>query len=497
MKSQTQRKRSLAASLALVAACLVVFGAVLRHSFINFDDNLYVYDNLSVRSGLTRAGLVWALTSVDVFYWQPLTWLSHMLDCQLFGLQAGWHHLANLLFHAANSVLVFSVFRRLTGEFWKSAALAGLFALHPLRVESVAWVSERNDVMGAFWFLLVIWLYQRHAERPGRGRYLLVLTTLILGLMTKPMLVTAPLLLLLLDWWPLRRNALPEKLPMVALALISSFITYVGLQRLGSVNWGATIPLPHRVANALVSYASYLELTFWPHGLAVLYPYRMVIPWWQAAGAGLLMAVLTFVALWYGRQRPYLIVGWLWFVVGLVPAIGLVQAGRQSMADRFTYLPSLGMGLVVVWGSAELLGKRRRLAAALYATTLLVCAAASWRQVAVWQNSVTLFSHTIQVTRDNAVAEHHLAVAFEEEGSLEDALPHYAAAVRILPEYFIAQNGYALALERRGDTDGAIEHFRAALRFWPSYVEARDHLDRLELRRSLSATSRPERVNLY
>ena len=167
------------------------------------------------------------------------------------------------------------------------------------------------------------------------------------------------------------------------------------------------------------------------------------------------------------------------------------------MADRFTYLPSLGMGLVVVWGSAELLGKRRRLAAALYATTLLVCAAASWRQVAVWQNSVTLFSHTIQVTRDNAVAEHHLAVAFEEEGSLEDALPHYAAAVRILPEYFIAQNGYALALERRGDTDGAIEHFRAALRFWPSYVEARDHLDRLELRRSLSATSRPERVNLY
>jgi tetratricopeptide (TPR) repeat protein len=488
----THWKRTLTVSLGLIAACLLVFGAVLQHSFINFDDNAYIYDNQWVRSGLTWAGFAWAFTTVDLFYWQPLTWLSHMIDCQIFGLQAGWHHLFNLLFHAANSVLVFLVFRRLTGAFWRSAALAGLFALHPLRVESVAWASERNDVLGAFWFLLVLWLYQRHAERPGGRRYLLVLAALLLGLMSKPMLVMVPVLLLLLDGWPLRRKAFAEKLPMVPLALISSFLTYLAVQRLGFVNWGATIPLSHRIANALVSYVSYLELTFWPHDLALPYPYRMVIPWWQTAGAVFLLAALTAAALWYGRQRPYLTMGWLWFAVGLVPAIGLVQAGRQAMADRFTYLPCLGLGLIVVWGAAELLKDRPRLGAFLYAITLLGCATASRRQLAVWQNSVTLFSHALQVTHDNLTAERHLAVALEEQGRFAEALPHYAAAVRIEPSYFFAQNEYALALERRGDTEAAAEHFRAALRYCPWYVEARNNLNRLERQKSALASNSNE-----
>jgi tetratricopeptide (TPR) repeat protein len=480
LTSQTSRKSTLTICLGLAAACLVVYGAVLRHSFINFDDGVYVSDNPWVRSGFTRAGLVWAFTTVDVFYWQPLTWLSHMLDCQLFGLQAGWHHLTNLLLHAANSVLVFLVFRRLTGAFWRSAALAALFALHPLRVETVAWVAERNDVLSVFWFLVVLWVYHWHSRQPGAVRYLLFLAALVLGLMSKPTLVTAPVLLLLLDWWPLGRRAFEEKLPVLPLAALSSFITYVGVWKLGSVNWGATIPLPHRIANALISYAAYLELTFWPHDLALPYPYRMVIPWWQTAGAALLLAALTFAALWYGRQRRYLAVGWLWFVVGLIPAIGLVQVGRQGMADRFTYLPCLGLGIILIWGGAELLQKRRALAVSFLATALLGCAVASWRQVALWQNSITLFAHTVRVTRHNAQGERQLGMALLAEGRFAEALPHYAAAIQIEPSFFLAQNEYGIALEHQGNSEGAAKHFRAALQYWPQLEVARDHLYRLE-----------------
>jgi protein O-mannosyl-transferase len=490
LTSQTSRKRTLAVCLGLAAACLVVFGAVLRHSFINFDDGAYVSDNPWVRSGFTRAGMVWAFTTLDDFYWQPLTWLSHMLDCQLFGLQAGWHHLTNLSLHAANSVLVFLVFRKLTAAFWRSAALAALFALHPLRVETVAWVAERNDVLSIFWFLVALWLYYWHSQQPGSVRYLLFLAALVFGLMSKPTLVTAPLLLLLLDWWPLRRKAFPEKLPVLPLAALSSFITFVGTWRLGTVNWGAAIPLPHRIANALISYTAYLELTFWPHDLALPYPYRMLIPWWQTAGAALLLAAVTVAALWYGRRRPYLAVGWLWFVVGLIPAIGLVQVGRQAMADRFTYLPCLGLGMVLIWGGAELLQKRRAVAVSLLAAAVLACAVVSRRQVAVWQDSVTLFSHTVRVTRHNALGERQLGLALLAEGRFADALPHYAAAVQIEPSYFLAQNEYGDVLEHQGDPKGAAAHFRAALNSWPQFEAARAHLYRLE-HRDLISSGRP------
>jgi len=467
----------------------MVFGAVVRHSFINFDDNAYVYENPWVRTGLTRAGLIWAFRTIDDFYWQPLTWFSHMFDCQFFGLRAGWHHLHNLLLHTLNSVMVFLVFRRMTGAFWRSAALAGLFAVHPLRVESVAWVSERNDLLAGFWFLVLLWAYQWHAERPGMGRYLAVLASLVLGLMSKPTLVTAPLLLLLLDTWPLRRRAIAEKLPMVPVIAASMFVTYVGLQRLGTVNVGAAIPLPHRIANALVSYTTYLELSFWPHNLALPYPYRADIPSWQAIAAAFLLAVLTFVMVWWGRERTYLFVGWCWFVVGLVPVIGVVQAGAQSMADRFLYLPGLGLGIAAVWGAAEIFEKRRAVAAVVYACLLLGGAIISRQQVAVWRNSVTLFAHSAQVTRNNAIAERQLAAGLEEEGNFAGALPHYSEAVRIAPEYYIAQAGYALALERNGNTAAAVEHFRAALKYFPDFPIARDHLSHLE-RQTFGATTR-------
>lgn len=482
MKLPSSRYLTFSICLTLAIVCWIVFGGVRHNGFINFDDPGYISDNPWVRPGFTRAGVVWAFTNIDQGYWHPLTWLSHMLDCQIFGLDAGFHHLVNLLFHTVNAILVFVVFHRLTGAFWKSAALAVLFAVHPQRVESVAWAAERKDVLSAFWFLLTLWLYLRYAAQPARWRYFLVLITLTLGLMSKPMLITLPFLLLLLDWWPLRRRAFAEKLPMIPLVLISTLITSATIHRLGAVNWGAGVPLPHRIANALIAYVSYLKLTVWPHRLALPYPYRIVIPKWQIAGAVLLLGGLTGAALWYGRRRPYLAVGWLWFMAALTPAIGLVQVGRQSMADRFTYLPCLGLGLIVVWGTADLLRNRASLAAGLCISAAIGLAVASSRQVALWHDSVTLFSHAVAATSDNATAERQLAAALEDEGRLNDALPHYAAAVRIEPGFFVAQSGFAAALERHGDTPGAIEHFRAAVHYCPACTDAKIRLDELEQR---------------
>lgn len=458
-------------SLVLVALCLIVFGQVIRFDFINFDDTS-VYSNPQVYGGLTRADIVWALTSIDFPYWQPLTWLSHMAVCQAFGLNAGWHHAVNLLLHIANTLLVFWVFRGLTGAFWRSAILAALFAVHPLRVESVAWVIERKDLLSGFWFLATLWTYLRYAAQPSRGRYLLVLGCMALGLMAKPMLVTVPFLLLLLDYWPLGRRAFAEKLPMFAMAAASCFISYAGSVRLGAINWGASLPLATRAANALVSYLQYLRLTFWPRNLAILYPYPASIPLWHAAAAAILLAGITAIAIWQRARRPYLFVGWLWFVIGLGPVIGLVQVGRQAYADRFTYIPHIGLLLAVIWAAAS----AKRLAAWAAAILILTASAASWRHTQVWRDSVALMSDGLTVTENNCTLEHHLAIALEGRGRFDEALPHHAEAVRIEPSYFIAQASYGIALERRGESARAAEHLAEAVRRFSEYPDARYHL---------------------
>jgi tetratricopeptide (TPR) repeat protein len=470
------KRREILVSIALAAACLAVFGQAARFGFLNFDDNAYVYENPWVRHGLTASGVVWAFRAIDYFYWQPLTWISHMLDCQFFGLRPGWHHLMNILFHAANSALVFLIFHRLTRAFWRSAVLAGIFALHPLRLESVIWIAERKDVLSAFWFLLTVWAYLWFVERPSARRYACVLAAFACGLMSKPMLITTPVLLLLVDYWPLRRRAWGEKLPMAIMAALALAITYAGTARMQAINWAAHVSLAHRAANALVSYAGYLRLAFWPHHLAILYPYRISIPWWEPAACAVLLAAVTFTAICWRNQRPYLLFGWLWFLVGLVPAIGIVQVGRQAMADRFTYLPLIGLAVMGIWGAADLLGKRRKTAAAVAAAGLAACGAASLGHIGAWRDSITVFSNAIAATGENAAAEHYLAAALEERGRFDEALPHHAAAVRIEPDYFIAQGAYALALERRGDLAAAADHFAAALRYFPEYPEARDHL---------------------
>ncbi len=471
------RRRWLVA-LTLIAACLIVYGQALHFGFINFDDPGYVTENQWVRPGLTAGGLRWAFTTIDYYYWQPLTWISHMIDCQFFGLRAGWHHLSSLLLHIANALILFDILMRLTAAFWRSALAAALFALHPLRIESVVWIAERKDPLSGFFFLAAIWFYLGYAQRPSRGRYYLVIGVFILGLMCKPTVMILPLILLLLDWWPLGRRAFAEKLPMIGLSALSSLVTSVATARLGVINWGGSFSLGQRIANALVSYARYLELSFWPHDLAILYPFRVTVPLWQTALAALLLAGVTGLALWQARRRPYLIVGWLWFAIGLLPASGVVtQVGWQGMADRFTYLPHIGLLVAVVWGAADLLSMHRRSATVLSAAAVALLAIAAFRHVPVWRDSLAVFTNAVAVTHGNPGAQHFLAAALDDGGRFDEAFTHHAEAARLEPSYLIMAYSYGMALERRGQTGAAIEQFQRALRYFPNYPDARRHLE--------------------
>jgi tetratricopeptide (TPR) repeat protein len=480
-------------ALALVAACIVVFGRVVHFDFLNYDDNAYITDNQWIRGGLTAAGIRFAFLTIDYpSYWHPGTWLSHMIDCQLFGLNPGGHHLTNLLLHITNTLLVFAVFRRLTGALWRSAILAVLFAVHPLRIESVAWVAERKDLLSGFWFLVTLWAYCRFTQRPSGIRYLLVLASLAIGLMCKPMLVATPFILLLLDYWPLRRIAFAEKLPMFMLAAISSFLAYLGSVRIATVNWGAHLPLGLRLSNALISYPRYLKMAIWPKGLALLYPYPLSISTWQVAASVSLLVVLTAALVWFGRHRRYLAVGWLWFIVGLGPVIGIVQVGRQALADRFTYIPLIGLFIVVIWGMADVLRQRRQWAVALAGVAILGYGAAAWSYVPVWRNSVTVFGNTLTVTRSNPAAEHYYAAALDGRGLYDESFPHHAAAAELDPGSFVAQCSYGKALERRGDLVAAAGHYQAAIRIVPAFADARFHLGLALARLGRTAEAAPE-----
>ncbi|MEO8593324.1 MAG: hypothetical protein ABI759_08380 [Candidatus Solibacter sp.] len=464
-------------ALALAAACIALYSQSYTFGFLNFDDGSYITENQWVRGGFTAAGVRWAFTTIDYFYWQPLTWLSHMLDCQLFDLRPGGHHLVNLGFHVANVLLVFALLLRLTGAFWRSATVAAFFGLHPLRIESVVWAAERKDVLSALLYLLAIWCYLDYVQRPTRPRYLAVCGVFALGLMAKPMVLTLPLILLLLDWWPLGRRAFEEKVPLFAMAGISSFLTSIGMSHFAGLNWANTLTLGQRIANSLLSCVKYLELTFWPHDLAILYPFRLSVPAWQAALAASLLAAITALALWQARRRPYLIVGWLWFSIALVPALGLVQTGWQSMADRFTYVPHVGLGIAVVWGAADLLAAHRKVAAAMAVAAALLLAAGTWRQLPVWHDSVSVFQRAVAVTDANFAAQHYLASALDAEGRFDESFSHHAEAVRLRPDYGIAVFAYGIALERRGDTVAAIQQFRRAAVFFPHDPDVRRRLD--------------------
>ena len=470
--------------LLLLAVTLAAYSQVRHYDFVNYDDPEYVVENLHVRAGLTADNLAWALASFDAANWFPLTWITHMADYQFFGMESGWHHLTNVWLHALNALLLFAVLKRTTGARWPSALVAFLFALHPLHVESVAWVAERKDVLSAFFWFLTLWCYARYVERPGVGRYLTVLLTFGLGLMAKPMIVTLPFVLLLLDVWPLRRAPLPwrwnaswvkplllEKLPLLALAAGASAVTFLAQRSSGAVAPLVGMPLAFRLENALVSYLVYIGDMFWPAGLAVLYPLPRTLPVLGVAAAGLALAGISLVVARQLRARPYLAVGWCWYLGMLVPVIGLVQVGTQSHADRYTYVPMIGLTIMLAWGAAELVERWPRARNAVIAAAVaacLACLAVTWFQIEYWASTETLLGHALDVTSGNFILHHNLADYYLQQKRNEEARQHDAEALRINPMYMEARLNLALALSLLGRPGDAEVEYRRVLEQQPA-----------------------------
>lgn len=481
----------------LAIVTFATFAQVLRCEFINFDDPDYVTENNLVQRGITWEGIAWAFQTGRTGNWHPVTWISHMLDCQFFGVQPAGHHFTNLVFHIANTVLLFSIFTSATGAMWRSALVAALFALHPLHVESVAWVSERKDVLSTFFLLLALGSYFRYAItfaetteppiriRQRRTNYFVALFFFALGLMSKPMLVTLPFLFLLLDYWPLRRIQFPplklsvrlihEKIPFFALSFLSSVVTFYVQKEVGAVSSLTHISLMARLANAVVSYCRYLLKTFWPVDLAVLYPLREVAIW-QSLSAALFLAFVTVVAIRVASRHPYFVTGWFWFLGTLVPVIGLVQVGSQSMADRYSYVPLIGIFIALIWGIHEFTKTAKPLAIILSAIAIVACAVGSRIQVQYWQNAVTIFERALAVTKDNFTAHLNLGVMLGKRGNVSESIEHYRAALKLQPGHGETHYNLANALARIGETTEAISHYQAALRAKPTDAEAHNNL---------------------
>jgi len=484
--------------LFLVIAILAVYWQVRNYSFVNYDDSQYVTQNHNVQAGLTLESITWSFTAVQASNWHPLTWISHMLDCQLYGLEPGRHHLTNVLLHILNSLLLFLVFMRMTGKLWQSGFVAALFALHPLHVESVAWISERKDVLSTFFWMLSLWGYLRYVERPGVCRYLLLLFLFILGLMTKPMLVTLPFVLLLLDYWPLNRfqsgssgdgnhsiqrpfdfGLVWEKIPLFLLSAVSSVITYIVQKSGGAVNSLAAIPFHDRIANAIVSYVSYIGKMIWPTNLAVFYPYPESVLLWKVAGAGLLLVVVPVVIFRMVRTKPYFAVGWLWYIGTLVPVIGLVQVGLQGMADRYTYVPLIGIFVIIAWGVPDFMPKwrYRRIGFTVTIAAILAIIMITTRlQIRYWSNSVTLFEHALEVTVDNCIVHAKLGEALAGQGKIDAAVRHYHEALRIKPDFVAALLNLGVALKEKGELNEAINCFSKVLRMKSNRADAHSEL---------------------
>jgi tetratricopeptide (TPR) repeat protein len=468
--------------LLLTALTIGVFFPVRSFDFVNYDDSDYVTGNNHVLSGLSVANLKWACESGHASNWHPLTWLSHQTDCQLFGTRPGPMHIMNLALHALNAALLFLILRRMTGAHWKSALVSGLFAVHPLRAESVAWISERKDVLSGLFFLLTLGAYARYVQSQGTSRsksagawYALSLLCFGLGLMSKPMLVTTPFLLLLLDHWPLGRwtrvtgtlatKLVLEKVPFLLLAVASSIVTFLVQRKGGAVS--TVLSLTDRVENAFVSYVRYVGKTIWPTNLSVLYPHPGYWPLWEVLGAVLLILTITVLVVQQIRRRPWLFIGWFWFLGTLIPVIGLIQVGVQSMADRYTYIPGVGLLIMIVWGVGEWIGARESMIWPITAGSLLAvgsCAAVCFHQIQFWRESQLLFQRAIDVTSNNYLAYNNLGYYLSGKGQPEQAKKYYLKSLGINPGYPDALNNFGFALAAEGRYAEAIPYYEAALR---------------------------------
>src|SRR5664280_1181023 len=518
--------------LALAILTVITFWSLKDCGFINLDDNIYVYENASVQSGLNWNSIGQAFSSelTKVGHWHPLTWLSWMLDYQIFGLNPQGFHLVNLLFHVMNTLLLFLILRRMTTNLWPSAFVAALFAIHPLHVESVAWIAERKDVLSTFFWMLTLGAYSYYVESPGFRRYCFVFLFFALGLMAKPMLVTLPFVLLLLDYWPLRRfqerrqdqkvqteksklltsdkkkkkskkndvvtvketlevkkpadpeykwsliyPLLWEKVPLFVLVILSSLATYMAAQSAGAVTSIEKLPLGVRIGNAFVSYIAYIGKMIWPSNLAVFYPYPKGLILWQVIGSVLLLIAITLVVIWRAKKSPYLATGWLWYAGTLVPVIGIVQAGVQAMADRYTYISLIGLFIMVAWGLPELLKKwkyRKEILFTASALIILCLSIITWTQVGYWQNSISLFDHTLKVTDNNWFTYSSRGNTYYALGNYQQALDDYDRAIEIKPGYAMAYNNRGNAYNVLGNYSQAIEDYGRAIEIKPGYAEA-------------------------
>ena len=492
----------------LAASTLLVFWQVRNFDFTNYDDNLYVSENQHVLNGLTQDGIIWAFTTGHTGYWHPLTWLSLMLDCQLFGPNPGRIHLVSLFLHVVNTLLLFAVLRKMTGALWPSAFEAALYAVHPMHVESVAWIAERKDVLSTFFLMLTLTAYAGYVKRPSVFRYITILVIFALGLMAKPMLVTLPFVLLLFDYWPLDRFAAPrtvktaggksrkpapihdgrailyriiiEKIPFFALSMVSSVITFIVQKVSGAVININALPLQDRVANAIVSYMRYIGKMVWPQNLAVFYPFDIGnFTYLQITLCAILLLVISIFVIGFGRKQKYLLVGWFWFIGTLIPVIGLVQVGAQALANRYTYISYIGLFIMIAWGLPELLSKwpQRKIALGLsmviVLTILGICA---HQQVSYWNNGTSLFTHAIKVTQDNYFAHYGLGISYKNLGCHQDAIESYKQAIKIRPDYDEAYNDIGISYFILGRYQDAIEAYKQAIRINPDLAKAYNNL---------------------
>jgi tetratricopeptide (TPR) repeat protein len=491
---RTDRRINIAVCVFLTALIWIVFGQTLGHDFINYDDPQYVTENSHISAGLTREGLVWFLTHSHAALWHPLTTLSHMLDCQIYGLKPAGHHFTNVLLHNIGTVLVFLVLRGITGRVWRSAFVAAIFAIHPMRVESVAWVAERKDVLSGIFFMLTIWTYARYARAPNFWRYVTMSIFLACGLMSKATFVPVPLLLLLLDYWPLQRAEtfrdlrplIVEKIPLLALSAAASVATiFAQTVTMATLD---QIPLLWRLKNAIVSIAIYLRQMFWPTDLGIFYPHpHDQLNIWAVLSAAALIIAITLFAITVRQKHPYVLAGWFWFLILVAPVLGIFQTGLQARADRFTYLPHIGITIAIAWLIADLTQGWRNRKIVLGSVASCVVAASTivaWKQTTYWRDSVSIWERTIAVTSDNQIAQQDLAAALQARGDVADARKHSRLAAIIHAQTILkdfpldvpSHNDLGVLLIQTGDIHGGIQQWEISLEIDPDDGNALNNL---------------------
>jgi tetratricopeptide (TPR) repeat protein len=474
----------------LIAASCFAFGRISGNDFINFDDNIYITGNNHIQSGINYESIKWAFTAVVSNNWHPLTLISHALGWSLFGANPSGHHIVSMFLHIGSVILLFLFLNKTTGNLWAAAFAAAFFALHPLRVESVAWAAERKDVLSMFFGMAAIYAYSFYAEKQRPSKYLLCLIFFAMALMSKPMMVTLPFVLMLLDYWPLKRwqkaiddprkdfnptaRLIWEKVPFICLTIVSSIVTFWTQSESGSVSL-ADFTFLTRSANATISYVSYLEKIFWPVNLAVFYPFNLSLPLWKVLTSGLILILITLTVIYYIRKLPFLFTGWFLYLGTLVPVIGLVQIGNQAMADRYTYLPSVGIALMLTWGIPLLFpneNTRKKILLPAAIAVIAILSVLTWRQCGYWKNSATLFIHALQVTKNNYLAHNNLGITLFDEKKNEEAIDHFSTSISIKEDYHYAYNNRGFTYAKLGQYQRALDDYNKAISLFPDYITA-------------------------